>query len=203
MRNSFHAALFAPVLVLWATAVQAQGYLGVGLGQSKIPDQPPSSCAEFGLPSTCTLSKKDTDSAFRIFGGVRFGQNFALEMGFVDLGKGHVNITSPVVATADFKVSGFDISGIGFVPFGANFGGMARVGLLSWTAKPSVTGAGGTASGSDNGISLAFGLGLTYEFSRQFGGRLEWQRFVKVGNNDTTGTTDIDFLSLNGVIRFW
>jgi len=202
MRNAFHAALFAPIFVLSAGAAQAQGYIGLGLGQSKIPDQPPSSCAEFGLPSNCTLSKKDTDSAFRIFGGVRIGPNFALELGVVDLGKGQVNITSPVAATADFKVSGFDISGIGFMPFGSNFGGMARAGLLSWTAKPSVTGAGGTVSGSDNGVSLAFGLGLTYEFSRQFGGRLEWQRFVKVGNSDSTGTTDIDFFSLNGVFRF-
>jgi OOP family OmpA-OmpF porin len=202
MRNSFHAVLFGSTLVLWATAAQAQGYLGLGLGQSKIPDQPPSSCAEFGLPSSCTLSKKDTDSAFRIFGGARFGRNFALEIGFVDLGKGHVNITSPVVGTADFKVSGFDISGIGFMPFGANFGGMARVGLFSWTAKPSVSGPGGTASDSDTGNSITFGIGLTYDFSRQFGGRLEWQRFAKVGNSSTTGTTDIDFISLNGVIRF-
>jgi len=202
MRNSFHAVLFAPILALWVTAAQAQGYLGLGLGQSKIPDQPPSSCAEFGLPPSCRLSKKDTDSAFRIFGGFRVTPNFAVEAGYVDLGKGHVDITSPAVATADFKVSGFDISAIGFVPFGSNFGGMARVGLFSWKTIPSVSSGGVTVSDRDTGVSVTFGLGLTYDFSKQFGGRLEWQRFFKVGNDVTTGTTDIDFLSLNGVFRF-
>lgn len=202
MRNSLRAVLFAPILMLWAAAAQAQGYLGLGLGQSKIPDQPPSSCAEFGLPSNCTLSRKDTDSAFRVFGGFRVTPNFAVEAGYVDLGKGHVNITSPVVATADFKVSGLDVSAVGLVPFGANFAGMVRVGLFSWKTIPSVSSGGVTVIDRDTGVSATFGLGLMYDFSQQFGGRLEWQRFSKVGNDVTTGTTDIDFFSLSGVIRF-
>jgi OmpA-OmpF porin, OOP family len=202
MRNSFHAVLFAPILVLWASAAQAQGYLGLGLGVSKIPDQPPSSCAEFGLPSSCTLSKKDTDSAFRIFGGFRVTPNFAVEAGYVDLGRSHVDIASPVVATADFKVSGLDISAIGSMPFGSNFGGMARAGLFLWKTIPSVSSGGVTVSDRDTGVSATLGLGLTYDFSRQFGGRLEWQRFFEVGNDVTTGTTNVDFVSINGVFRF-
>jgi len=202
MRNSFRAVLLAPILVLLATAAQAQAYLGVGLGKSKTPDQPSTSCAVFGLPSDCTLSKKDTDSAVRIFGGVQAGPNFAFEVAYLDLGQGRVDITSPVAISSEFKVSGLDISGIGFLPFGANFGGMARVGLFSWTAKLSVSDATGTVSNNENGVSLAFGLGLTYEFGRRFSTRLEWERFVKVGNNHTIGTTDIDLVSLNGVVRF-
>ncbi|MNC93178.1 hypothetical protein D3C83_97480 [compost metagenome] len=55
--------------------------------------------------------------------------------------------------------------------------------------------------GSDHNTDPTYGLGLRYDFTRQFGVRGEWERF-RLGGNPVTGKSDTDLYSINAVFRF-
>jgi len=195
----------------FAGVAHADWYAGGGTGQSKFNDTS-TSCSDLGLDLGCSFSVDDTDTGWRLFGGYRFNPNGAVELGYVDLGKAKLNdvrgtVTGiPVTASGDFKATGVDVSLLGLLPFTKEFGGMARIGLMYWDAKSSASasalGFSAGASDSATGTDLTYGLGLTYDFTNTVGGRLEWQRYQDVGDDNTTGKTDIDLLSLSVLFRF-
>lgn len=197
--------------VAFASGAQADWYAGVGAGQSKFNDSP-TSCSDLGLDPGCSFSVDDKDTGWRLFGGYRFNPNGAVELGYVDLGKAKIKdvrgtVTGiPVTASGDFKATGVDVSLLGLLPFTKEFGGMARIGLMHWDAKASASasalGFSTSASDSATGTDLTYGLGLTYDFTNTVGGRLEWQRYKDVGDDNTTGKADIDLLSLSVLFRF-
>ena len=60
----------------------------------------------------------------------------------------------------------------------------------------------GFAGASDNGINGSFGVGLEYMFTDTFGMRGEFERFVTVGDDATTGQTNINVWTVSGLVRF-
>ena len=72
MKKVVLAALFAV-----SSPVFAQGYVGIGIGQSNVD-----------IESTpYTISKEDSDTAFKVFGGAELNKNFAIEAGYVNFGE--------------------------------------------------------------------------------------------------------------------
>jgi hypothetical protein len=55
---------------------------------------------------------------------------------------------------------------------------------------------------SDNGGNAAIGLGIEYMFNETIGVRGEWERFLNVGNDSSTGKTSIDMFSVSALLRF-
>ena len=51
-------------------------------------------------------------------------------------------------------------------------------------------------------VQALLGAGLTYDVTKQFSVRTEWERFNNVGDGSTTGQTAIDVISLSGQFRF-
>ena len=47
-----------------------------------------------------------------------------------------------------------------------------------------------------------FGLGASADIAKNFAVRVEWERFLNVGDKDTTGQSDIDLVSASLVFRF-
>lgn len=208
-RSALSAVLLAGVV--FASVAQADWYAGAGAGQSKFKDSP-TSCSDIGLDPGCSFSVDDKDTAWGVFGGYQFNPNGAVELGYVDLGKAKINNISgtvtgiPVTGSGDFKATGVDVSLLGLLPFSNGFGGMARIGLMAWDAKASASasalGVSASVNDSATGTDLTYGLGLTYDFTKTVGGRLEWQRFKDVGDENKTGKTDIDLLSASVLFRF-
>jgi OOP family OmpA-OmpF porin len=209
-----NCSVFSAILLTGFTCgsiAHADSYIGVGAGQSTFRDSP-TSCGDLGLDPGCNFDVDDTDTGLRIFGGFRFNPNGALEVGYVDLGKAKINNVSgtvggtPVSGSGEFKATGVDVSLLGLLPFGQGFGAMARIGFMGWDAKASATassfGTSASVSDSATGTDLTYGLGLTFDFSNTVGGRLEWQRFKNVGDQNTTGQTDIDLLSFSALFKF-
>jgi len=49
---------------------------------------------------------------------------------------------------------------------------------------------------------MTLGAGFQYHFTKRLAARAEWQRYSDVGNDNTTGQSDIDVLSIGLVIKF-
>jgi len=149
-------------------------YLGFGIGQSKFKGP----CCD------------DSDTAGKILGGYQFSKNFDLELAYTDLGQSKAgNVT--------FGATGFDATGVGMLPLGSGFSLLARGGLFIWKADRKAPGASTDATGTD----LTYGLGLKFDFNRDFSARVEWQRYKDVGDVSRTGQSDIDVIGASLVYR--
>ncbi|HYL26144.1 MAG TPA: outer membrane beta-barrel protein [Burkholderiales bacterium] len=187
---------------------EAKGfYAGLSIGQSKFPG----ACdSEAGV----TLSNcKDTDTAWKIFGGYQFTPNLALELGYNDFGRISSDATVTMGGTtftgnARIEATAFELTGVGTWPLAHQFSVYGKLGVYYAETKSSANVqqttppfASGSSSASDNNTNLTFGVGARYDITRNIAVRAEWQRFSKVGG-DSTGKGDIDVLAIGGLYRF-
>jgi hypothetical protein len=73
---------------------------------------------------------------------------------------------------------------------------------LDFDATASGPGGTATASESESGVSGLLGAGVSINFGRKIALRAEYERHFDVGDEDTTGTSDIDMFSASMVFRF-
>ena len=180
-----------------AFAQDAGFYAGAAVGQSRAKD----AC------EGVTIACDDKDTGWKVFGGYQFNKNFGAEVGYVDLGKATANgVITGVAVSADAKVKGFEVLGVGTLPIANNFSAYGKLGFFRWDLDVSATGAisgfSATVSASETGTDFTFGLGLKYDFAKNIGARLEWQRYNDIGKESTTGKSDADLLSLGIVFKF-
>jgi len=191
-------------------------YLGAGVGYSKfhLDDTVPV------IPgATLALSDDDNDVGWKIFGGYQWNPNFAIELGWVDLGKASqtLTFTSPAIGslTADFKSSGPFLDVLGIVPIGNNFSLLGKVGAyyannsLDYsgsgpvaTLLPLVAAAGTPLSEDKDEFKWKAGLGARYDFTPSVGVRAEWERYFDLDTDHSGGGTDVDLFSLNLIYSF-
>jgi len=145
----------------------------------------------------------DDDTAWSAFIGYAFNENFALEGGYVDLGAidslvGDCERQQDIVA--DPSADGISLAAVVRAPIGQKFSIYGKGGAFAWNMDRDA--AGGLPAASDDGISPLLGVGLGYSFTERFEGRLEYDRFFDVGEQETTGQTDIDALMIGGAFKF-
>ena len=160
-------------------------YIGFGIGQSKFKG----ACDGLSPGVTCD----DTDTGGKVLGGYQFSKNFDLELAYADLGQ--AKATSSGSGSSTFGAKGVEFAGVGMLPIGDHFSVLARAGLFHW--KVDTNGPSASASGTD----LTYGFGLKFDFNRDFSIRGEWQRFKDVGDSNTTGQGNIDFIGASLVYR--
>lgn len=174
-----------------APQASAQGfYIGGSVGQSDfdngnaIPD----------LITSGTVDGKDT--GYKIFGGYEFNRNFGVELAWVDLGKASYSGTflGLPVTGGSVKTSGLNISAVGTLPLSSSFALFGKLGLFSWESKASDVTGGVPFSGKEDGSDVSFGIGASYNFTKNLAIRAEWEQFKAVDN--------ISLLSLGVVYKF-
>lgn len=182
-------------------------YAGISAGQSKFKG----ACdSDSGVAvSNC----KDTDTAWKIFGGYQFTPNLAVELGYNDFGRisGDATVSlggSTFAGNAKIEATAFELTGVGMLPLGHQFSVYGKLGVYYAETKASANVtmttppfASGSSSQSDNNTNLTFGLGARYDFTKNIAVRAEWQRFSKVGS-DEVGKGDIDVLAIGALYRF-
>ena len=178
-------------------AQDAGFYAGAAVGQSRAQD----------VCVGVTISCDDKDTSWKIFGGYQFNKNFGAEIGYVDLGNFTANgVITGVTVSADASAKGWEFLGVGTLPIADNFSAYGKLGFFRWDVDVSASGAipgfTAAASASDSGYDITFGLGLKYDFTKNVGARLEWQRYNDIGNTSTTGRTDVHLYSLGIVFKF-
>ena len=183
--------------MVFAPLAQAEGgFAGVGFGQTSVD-------IECDLNITC--SADDSDTGFKIFGGYQFNPNFAFEVGYYDLGEAKVSGTDSFLGstTATIEASGFNFALVGSIPLGERFELMAKAGIFRWEMDVSATSSiFGSGSENETGFDPMFGIGGAFNFTKNLGVRVEYEKFLDVGDEDTTGQSDVDFLSASLIFRF-
>jgi len=138
-------------------------------------------------------SVDDKDTAYKIFGGYSFNQNFAVEVGYVELGEvktefganippSEVNdLLSDTFAVHPYLGKGWVAAGVASWPFASNrFALLARAGVFRWDADIDVwveSGATGSVTGSDSGTDLMWGAGLEWKATQSFSVTAQWERY--------------------------
>jgi OmpA-OmpF porin, OOP family len=179
------AAAFAlPAAAQMRTPSLSSVYVGGSLGQTK-----------HNVTCVGCTGTDDKDTGFRLFAGYQINRNFAAELGYADLGKAKLTAGA---ASSEIDATAWDLSAIGAWPIG-QFSIFGRLGAYHGERK--VSGNALTVSGSESKTGLTFGVGGQYDFNRNLGLRLEWQRYAKM---KTAGGAegDVDNLSLGVLWRF-
>jgi OOP family OmpA-OmpF porin len=172
-------------------------YAGVGAGQAKAND----ACT--GAAAVGITSCDDTDTAWRIFGGYRLYEYVAFEIGYADGGKYKASgVVLGVPASGEIKANAWDFVVVGILPFNKQFSAFGKLGFARWDIDASGSALGLSASVSDNGLSPTYGLGVQYDFAKQFGVRVEWLRYQDVGDENTTGQSDVDVIGASVLFKF-
>ena len=174
-----------------ASQASAQGfYIGGAVGKTEHDDGN-------AIPDLITSGSVDgSDSGYKIFGGYQFNQHLGVELAWVDLGKAGYSGTFAGLPVTGGKVetSGLNLSAVGTLPLGSGFALFGKAGVFAWEAKANDVTGGVPFSAKEDGGDLSLGVGASYDFTKNFAIRAEWERFKAV---DT-----IDMLSVGLVYKF-
>jgi len=162
------------------------GGLGAGVGRTDIND------------SGIAGSTDKKDGVWKLFGGYQFNRYFAVEGGYVDLGKASINGPQGVASTDS---NAWQIGAVGGLPLSPQFAFTGKLGL----ARASTDG-GGSINGvpfsaSDHNTAPTYGLGMRYDFTKSVALRGEWERF-RLKNAGFSGKSDADLFTLNALFKF-
>lgn len=186
-----------------APAFAGDVYVLGAVGQSKFSADKGAIDQELVHAGATSLASSldENDTAYKIQLGYQLTPNLAIEGGYVDLGKaGYSASYTGGAAQGSVKASGINIAALGILPLNDSFSVFARLGTIraKVEASASATGPGGAASGSVSSTDWKanWGIGASYNVTRQFGVRLEYEQFHKLGDSGTTGEGDVNLLSL-------
>jgi len=169
-----------------ATAQDTGFYAGASFGNSSVD-----ACGVVPPGLSCD----DKDSTIKFFGGYQMSRNFAVEIGYADLGK--ITASGPGGSLA-LESTAWEVTAVGILPLEKSFSLFGKIGLFSATTELTSTVG---ISGDDTATGLTFGIGARYDFTKSLGVRAEWQRYADVGG-DNVGEGDVDTLTVGVVVRF-
>lgn len=187
------AAILAFSVVSPPSLAQHAGwYVGLGAGHLKTGDECPTGAAP---GANC----EDKDTAWKLFGGYQFNQYLGYELAIADMGQRSASLTGIGVVTARFRF--FETVLTGTLPLGQRLSAYAKAGIFVWDIDYDLP-PGFIGSADANGNDYTFGLGVKYQFTRNFAMRVEWQRYNDVGDSAATGKFNADTFGIGALLSF-
>lgn len=192
------AALTFTALLLQSNPTRAEWYLGAGGGETRTDLE-----CDFNI----SCSSDDKDSGVKVFGGFQPGPNVAIELAYRELGEtratGMDTLFGPVNVAVAIETSVLSIATYGILPLGNVADVFGQIGLDYWDTQADVTISGsGSGSVDDTGIGVMAGLGASFNLGKMAAIRVEWERFIDVGEDENIEGFDIDMLSASFLLRF-
>jgi hypothetical protein len=170
------ACAILSVLASTAQAAEDGFYIGAASGESKTRH-------EGGLGDVFD----DEDSAFKLMGGWRPVDWFAIEASYFDLGAVTLRQAVPGLSPFRLEQDGYDVFGVFFVDI-INFDLFAKAGAVRSSADLTTGTIAGQASSVDNDSDFAWGVGAQLRF-RKLAARVEYERRdISNGSNFKTPT---------------
>jgi OOP family OmpA-OmpF porin len=182
-------------------------YIGAGAGRtnSNLDRSRINTALLMNGATSVAISTDERDTGYKLYLGKQLNRNFAIEGGYVDLGKFGLNATTvPAGALAgNWHFRGGFLDLIAQMPMSERFSIYARLGANYLKASSNFSGsrlsAMGPANREKNGFNGKAGLGLEYKLSEALAMRGEIERYRV---NDTLGSKgDVDMISLNLVYK--
>jgi len=136
-----------------------------------------------GSVSNSVPGLSESSTSFGVFGGYTINPNFAVELGYTDLGSvgGLINF------------SAIDLSAVGTFPVSGQFSLYGKLGMASTTESA----LGFSVSRTD----VTYGVGGEYKVSETVGIRLGWDHYG-FGDDVTFIKGDSSLISVSGVFKF-
>jgi OOP family OmpA-OmpF porin len=187
-----------------------QGWYGeadIGRGRADVDTSSIDSAFSLqGIAGGTTLDRHKTGLGLRL--GYQFNDNFAVEGGYARLGKfGYdTQTTAPGADTVSgsYKIDAYSLAAVGIVPLQRGFSLYGKAGVADVRTKltaSSSLGATAPSGARDSSASLLLGLGANLDFDRNLYGRAGWERYTRVGSEDT-GKGHADLFSIGLGYRF-
>lgn len=160
---------------------------------------------------SASSSLDDKGTGFSVYGGYQVNPFIAVEVGYADLGKAKYRasglVDPPGVITSAQARAGLTPSAkgptvalVGTCPVAERFSLTGRAGTIFATTKIdadiNVGGISDSESESASTHDFLFGVGALYNVSDKFGFTLDYTRYLKVGDEDTTGEGDVNQFNL-------
>lgn len=166
-------------------------YVGAGAGRST---------SDVSCPAGTSCD--DSDTAWKIYGGLEVNEFISMEVGYLDLGE--VGYTGAKKGTRD--TNGVTMQVVGTYTPTPSFTLLARGGMnfLKTEVKGTIAGTPNNHT-SDTDVVWSAGLGAQYNINKSLGLRLEWERYFEAGSpafNGGTGEADVDLISGGLVLKF-
>ncbi len=129
----------------------------------------------------------DNEIAWRALLGYQANRNFALELGYHDLGRHNI-------AGFPLETDAVEVLGVGRLPLNEQAALYGKLGGYRSTSK------GGGAN--ERQVDITFGVGFEYALSQNLAARGEWQRYRALGGGAIGQTSDLDVYSVGAIYRF-
>lgn len=194
-----------------STLASAQWYAAAAIGTTNTSI----STTELAVAgaTASSISRKEDDVGYKLQLGYQFNRNFALEGGYLDLGKFNAtrNVTAPAVGSVrgDAKADGWNLMAVGILPMADRIALLGKIGTIYSTTKVdlSTTGAVTLAPGilpsySKSEFNLAYGLGLQYDINKSLSVRAEWESFADLRASDAASKSTVNLYALALLVRF-
>ena len=186
----------------------ANWYLGIGAGQSraKLDDSTVTTALTGTGARLATITRDQNEFSYKLYAGYQYNKYLAFEGGVYRLGSYTFAATTVPAATLNGAIkntvgSNFDV--LGTLPLGESFSLLARVGIQSSKTRDLFSSGGlmlASPAPSKNLTSYKAGVGAGYDFTKNIGMRLEWERY-RVGDG-FDGKMNVDLYSLNLLYKF-
>lgn len=197
--------LFAAASLAAASALAQDGKTGfyvygsAGFSMATYNDAAARANGEAAVGPGATFTDDTDRYAGKALVGYRFNKYFGVEGGYVDVAKINATSTGPggtISATA--RLRGGQLAAILWLPATENLALFGKLGAAALSTKYEQT---GTADVKSTDIQTFFGLGLQYDFSQDFFGRAEYERYSMYGNY-ATGDISANVYSLGVGYKF-
>jgi len=197
MRTLHYAVALASALALSTPASAGffdftlAPYLGANVGRSN---------ANISCPAATSCN--DSDTAWKVYGGLEVNEYISMEAGYVNLGT--VGYTGAKTGSRGTK--GAILQLVGTYALNPSFTLMGRGGMniLGTDVKGTIAGTPNNSAWNTD-VVWSLGLGAQYNFTQSVGLRMEWEHYFKTGSptfNGGTGQADIDLLTAGLVHKF-
>lgn len=203
------ALALPPTKPPWYEGIYLGGGAGVGKGADVDERQVRAPFDAFGIAIQQTEDEDDWEIAGHGFLGYQVFPFFAFEGGYTFLGSFQSEfqvVDDPGRFQVELKPHAWTLSGLVTTPPWRGLSAFGKVGAAFWKVDLDVDngiGAGVLARSQDaRGVSVVWGFGGRFDFTRHLGIRAEWERFENVGSNSATGRSDFDVVLGSLVISF-
>lgn len=184
------ARLIAAALLLSSSSMAFAGdiYVAGSVGRSSMNIDQGGTDAELnsimspiGRVTSSSVDKNGT--ALKLQLGYQFNPNWAVEGGYVDLGKAsHKAKTNLGDINTEIKTTAWNIAAVGIAPLNDKFSVFGKIGAYRGKAEATVSVAGFSAIGDSSATRAVYGIGVMYDVSKAFGIRAEYEHFNDWGN---------------------
>jgi OmpA-OmpF porin, OOP family len=181
-------------------------YTGVSAGVTSFPARPEMVLGGTTLNST---DASESDLSWSVTGGYRFSRNFALEVGYTDLGEGRAHLIdfagSPLQTDLRFSARGVKAAAVLLFPM-RKWEPFIKVGVLYQDVDLNLNGIQSgtpfTFSSSSDGMKIFWEGGVSYRFDARWKATFGLTLYPEIGNQDETGETDLFVAWLGVTYRF-